>query len=544
MEYFSQKHLFRLFLVLVVFVGFFLRFYKLGLIPDSLNWDEVSWGYNAYSILKTGYDEHGNFLSLSFKAFGDYKQPLYVYLTSVSIFIFGLNSFAVRFPSAFFGSLGIIAVYFFSLEFFSGFDRKNRLRLSLLTTAFYSLSPWSVQFSRVAYEANIGVFLVITATWLFLRAVRTRNWNFSFISIVIFSLSGYAYHSNKIFTSIFVGILFLIFSKYFLQNKKKTIILAVLFILLNLPWVIDMRTTARGRSVTIFANSTQILEKSVKQLDFDQKENNVLGLLLHNRRVVFFEKYSENYLAHFSPKFLFISGDNNPRHHTPEIGMLYLFSIFLVPLGIIFLLKNQNPQKSLLVFAYLFLAPAASALAFDSPNASRSLVFLPTWQVFEASGLFVISQIIYKQKSILKYSVLGLLTILISFNVFYYLHQYFVHTNYETQYDWQYGYEQAVNFTKDFQNQNVFFLEDMQQAYIFYLFYTKYDPASYIKSGDSANIVKECFNIDNYHFGLCEDKIKSGDMVVTTDSKDKDFKLLKTIFFENQEPAVYIYEKN
>ena len=45
-------------LSLIILVGFLLRFYNVWSNPPSLYWDEVSQGNNAYSILKTGRDEH------------------------------------------------------------------------------------------------------------------------------------------------------------------------------------------------------------------------------------------------------------------------------------------------------------------------------------------------------------------------------------------------------------------------------------------------------------------------------------------------------
>ena len=86
-------------LFLIVVLAFVLRFVQLDSLPPSLNWDEVSHGYNAYSILKTGKDEWGKFLPIIFRAYGDYKLPLYIYITAFSEFIFGLNEFAVRLPS-------------------------------------------------------------------------------------------------------------------------------------------------------------------------------------------------------------------------------------------------------------------------------------------------------------------------------------------------------------------------------------------------------------------------------------------------------------
>ena len=105
----KNKALFFIIFVLAVF----LRFYKLSSNPPSLYWEEAALGYDAYSILKTGKDFHGNkFPLVAFESFGDWKPSLYFYTLVPSIALFGLNEFAVRFPSAFFGSLTVLLTYF------------------------------------------------------------------------------------------------------------------------------------------------------------------------------------------------------------------------------------------------------------------------------------------------------------------------------------------------------------------------------------------------------------------------------------------------
>jgi len=61
-----RRNLTKVILVLIIALAFFLRFYKVTSIPPSLNWDETSIAYNAYSILKTGKDENcrGRFMLL------------------------------------------------------------------------------------------------------------------------------------------------------------------------------------------------------------------------------------------------------------------------------------------------------------------------------------------------------------------------------------------------------------------------------------------------------------------------------------------------
>src|SRR3989304_8681256 len=90
---------------LIILLAGFLRLYNLASLPPSLEWDEVATGYDAYSILKTGRDQYGNCLPLTFRSLDDYKPPLYTYLTAISIWIWGWNDFAVRFTGAFLGTL-------------------------------------------------------------------------------------------------------------------------------------------------------------------------------------------------------------------------------------------------------------------------------------------------------------------------------------------------------------------------------------------------------------------------------------------------------
>src|SRR3990172_9037297 len=98
-------------LLLIIVLGAGLRLFWLDKSPPSLNWDEAALGYNAYSLLKTGKDEYGFKLPVTFRSFDDYKPPLYPYVTVPFIALFGLNEYSVRLPSALAGIFSIIAIY-------------------------------------------------------------------------------------------------------------------------------------------------------------------------------------------------------------------------------------------------------------------------------------------------------------------------------------------------------------------------------------------------------------------------------------------------
>ena len=104
--------------LLIVVLAIGLRFVVIGKVPPALNWDEISHGYNAYSLLKTGKDEWGVTLPTIFRAYGDYKLPVYIYLTAVSELIFGLNIFSVRLPSILAGVMTVVFTYLLAKKLF------------------------------------------------------------------------------------------------------------------------------------------------------------------------------------------------------------------------------------------------------------------------------------------------------------------------------------------------------------------------------------------------------------------------------------------
>ena len=134
-----------IFLAIVILAGA-LRFWQLGRVPISPDWDEAALGYNAYSILKTGRDEYGTKFPLVLRSFDDYKPPLYAYLAIPSVAVLGLNSWSVRLPSAIFGVLAVIGTYFLVKELFP-----KTKPLPLLSAALLAISPWHLQFSRIAF---------------------------------------------------------------------------------------------------------------------------------------------------------------------------------------------------------------------------------------------------------------------------------------------------------------------------------------------------------------------------------------------------------
>jgi 4-amino-4-deoxy-L-arabinose transferase-like glycosyltransferase len=191
-------------LPIIVILGFLIRVIWLDKYPIGFTQDEAGLGYDAYSILHTGKDQWGKFLPLTLRSFGDFKLPVYTYLTIPSIAIFGLNEFSVRLPSALCGTLAIFFTYLMVAEV------TKRKSLALWSSILLAFSPWHILLSRGAFEANLTSFFLTLAVWLFYRGLEKQK--ILIPSAVFFGINMFTYHSARVFTPLLL--LFLIFVNY------------------------------------------------------------------------------------------------------------------------------------------------------------------------------------------------------------------------------------------------------------------------------------------------------------------------------------------
>ena len=519
-------------LILIFILGFLLRFWQLGSNPPSLDWDEASLGYNAYSILKTGRDEYGTFLPLSIRSFGDYKPPLYTYLTILPVALFGLNEFSTRFISAVLGSLSVIVGYFLIKELFFG----KKPIFYLLFSTFFALSPWHIQFSRIAFEANTALFFFIAGIWLFLKGLK-RGTYFLF-SVISFSLSFYAYHSPRLVVPLLLVGMFFIYKETILKQKKIILLSLFLFGVLISPIVYQLRSTgARFSSVTVI-NQDEKLGESIKAIEFDQKTGDILGKLMHNRRIVYTKEILGGYLDHFNFDFLFLTGDPPGRHHAVGMGMLYFWDLPFLILGVIYLVRNSFRNKNLL-FWWFIVAPTASSLTSGTPHAVRALFYLPTFQMFIAFGIVFFFTLVKSHiKGFLQKSILIVTFSLLIFNVFYYLHMYWRHTPYEDSASWQYGYREVVSEVSKYEDKydKIVVTYRYDQPYIYFLFYNKIDPLWYQRQWKDREIKRAERSFGKYEFrnlDLGKDSGENRVLFVGTPSEIPESTpgILKTVFF-------------
>jgi len=461
---------------LILLLAGFLRFYDLTTAPPSLNWDEVSHGYNAYSILKTGQDEWGESFPLIFRAYGDYKLPVYIYTTTASIAAFGLNDFAVRFPSALFGLLSVLFTYLLVKRLF-----KNEL-IALLSAFFLAISPWHIFLSRPAFEANLASFLVIAALYFFQLGL-TKRW-FWALSVFFLGLSVHTYNSARVFVPLILITLFCLYRdkirKGMKQRKKEAFLSLVILILFFTPLVASFTSPegwARFRWVKILDQG------AINRINMARGSSNLpkpLPRLIHNKATYFSLAFVRNYFSNFSPKYLFLKGGSNYQYNIPGQGIIFPVQAPLILVGLYWLFKKRKLKEAKLIFFWWLLAIVPSAATQENPHVLRTILVLPVPLVMASLGFYQ-AWIWLKKQKIWQYLLILSVGLVLSFSFLNFLKDYFGSYRENYSWAWQYGYKEVAEFVREKGDgyQKIYLTKKYGEPHEFLLFYLKWDPARY-----------------------------------------------------------------
>lgn len=463
-------------MLLILVLAFVLRFWRAWEIPPALNWDEVSIGYNAYSILKTGRDEWGKFLPLHFRAFGEYKLPVQIYASIPGIWLLGLNEIGIRITPVIFGTLTIFLTYFLALEIFK--DKKT----ALLSAFLLAVSPWHIQLTRASFESASAMGLMVGCLLFFLKGLKKESW--FFLSAILGGLSIYTYNAERVFTPLFLAGLVFIFRRRLLSSKRKKIILLAgvifaLFILCLLPSIFASEAQSRYQLVSFISDPGFVLRINEARGNLDLPSP--LPRLVHNKITHFMVIFGGNFFAHFSPSFLFFKGVGHHQHHVQGIGELYLIELPFLLLGIWFLFKKQKEEIRRLFGLWIVLAAVPVSMTFDSiPHALRNLVVLPSYQLLAASGFISFLTVVKKKRKIFL-SLISFSVIAFAFQFICYLNLYYQKYPINYSRDWQYGYKQVLKYVAENQNgyDRVIITRHYGEPHIFTLFWLGYSPAKY-----------------------------------------------------------------
>jgi len=491
-------------LFLILAVAFLLRAYRITQIPPSLNWDEVSIGYNAYSVLITGKDEWGVRFPLHFQSYGEYKLPVQIYASIPAIALFGLNPFGVRITPVIYGTLTVLILFLLVQELFKHYS------LSLVACFLLSISPWHIQLTRASFESSLSLFWVLLGMWWLVKGLNGKRF-WWVVAAVPFAVSFYTYNSARVFTPLFLVIIGLVFRKVFVKNFKQALLAGLLFaglLLPAVPFVLSGEASARYKLVSI-VNEAGLVPRINERRGLSRLPP-PLPRLIHNKATYISFYMAQSYLAHFTPNFLFLRGANHVQHHVQGMGELYKWQAPFLLLGFYLLYIKKEKYRWFLVI-WLMLAFVPVATTHDSiPNALRTVIANPVYQILTAYGLISVYGF-FEKKRFRNIFLIGLLVIG-SLEITGYLRNLFEVYPVRYSQDWQYGNREVAEYIKE--NYDKYNLIVYTRAYgephMFTLFYLAYPPERYF---DNPNLVRfKSFdwvwvtNFDKFYFPNLSDK--------------------------------------
>lgn len=462
------------YLILIVVLASFLRLLSLSSFPIGFTADEASFGYDAYSILKTGKDMWGTSFPLALRSFGDFKLPLYSYLTIPTVAILGLNEWAVRLPGALLGILAIISTYLLVKELF-----KNE-KLALLSALFLTLSPWHIALSRGAFEANLTTFFLTSGIYFFLRGIEKNVYLIP--SALLLGLNLFSYHSARLITPLFALILVLLNWKKLISKPKNLIFPGlILGIFASLAFItLLIGGGSRSADVAIF-NPTDNWQ-AMTQERYESIElglPNIVARLFSNKVTYTIKQFTQNYLTYLSPNFLFLQGAGEGTYGMlPGIGVLYIVEIAFLIAALIKFTKEKSFQFSLILgWVLLGLIPASLSKG-SGYAANRAAIIMPAIQIISAYGFLALSDYLEKIKLSKLIIKIGLFAIVV-FSFIWFGKIYLYNAPNQMAASMNYGWKKTMSFVKEKEDnyQKIIISRRFSEPQIFVQFYLKEDPS-------------------------------------------------------------------
>ena len=302
-----SRYRFPLLFALVLVGGATLYTWHLTRNPAGFFIDESSVAYNAYTISQNGQDEFGNSWPLFFRAFGDYKNPVHVYLLAALFKLTGPSILTARMVGAIAGVanallLGLLAVRV-----------SGRRGVGLLVAASALLTPWLFELSRVAFEVALYPLAVTLFLLCVQRAATKAKWTWLDVGCLTSTLMllTYTYSIGRLLAPLLALGLVVFATRARWSGILRT---WAIYILTLLPMIIFQRRHADA------------LTGRFKLISYIKPDNSAIEIGW---------QFIKHYLANLNPVKLLVNGDPNIYQvaHTPGTPAMLAATMLLAAIG-------------------------------------------------------------------------------------------------------------------------------------------------------------------------------------------------------------------
>jgi len=386
--------------VAILMIAAALRLPGLDRAPPGLHHDEAQRGVDAWHLLSTGADRHGDPWPFFLECFGpgDYTAALSTYVMIPFVAALGRTPLAMRLPNALLGVATVLLLY-------GWLRRQCGTRTALLAAAILATDPWHVGLNRTAHESGYAPFFLAAAMLALHRAgllpgpssaqaasneARPREdaapesttlaaasdphevaW--SLLGGLMLGLHMWVYPATRLFTPLFVIAALAVYGRRYVRAAKLAsgtrVILGVaagLVIAAAPLWLTAMshpeKLAARARA-TMHIHTGGTLANLLAELPL-------------------------NWARNLDPRFLFLQADDMSRTLLPGIGQhLPVLSPFWVSGIVVVIIRARRDSFARLLLAWLVLYPIPAAICFDwNPHPMRTVGGMLLFPIIAAIG--------------------------------------------------------------------------------------------------------------------------------------------------------------
>ncbi|MBI2623346.1 MAG: glycosyltransferase family 39 protein [Candidatus Liptonbacteria bacterium] len=379
----------KILLVLIILLAGFFRFYDFVSTPPGLYPDEAMNGNNALEALRTG----------DFKVYypeNNGREGLFINIQAAFLDFFGVNEpWVLRLPSAIFGLLTVLGIFFLTRELFRenpklqdsnskqitnvqklkgseiwklGFGNSE---VALFASFLMATSVWHIIFSRIGFRAIMAPFFIVWTIYFLLRAFH-NNSKFhipnSIFGGVLFGLGMYTYIAYRV-SPVLIFIIILWYWRSAPESRKRIFHASCFFILASFIVALPLGLYYLNNPADFLGRTAQVSVFSSPTPLRDLGSN-----ILKTTGMFNFE------------------GDGNWRHNfagRPEL--FWPVGIFLLAgltLGIRAVFKKPSSSFSFLIlFSWAFLAALPVFISNEGlPHALRAILMIPPVIILAAAG--------------------------------------------------------------------------------------------------------------------------------------------------------------
>jgi 4-amino-4-deoxy-L-arabinose transferase-like glycosyltransferase len=461
----------------IVIGGAALRLWEFGSIPPGLNQDEASLGYDTYAVLHYGIDRNGFHNPVLFVAWGSGMSALPGYLATPFILLFGLSTTPLRMVNALVG-IGSIAAFYALVR------RSGDRTLAILSAFFLAISPWHIMMSRWALGTNLLPALFLVGVYFLVRGRDGNRWLIA--AGFFFALTLWTYGTAYVVTPLFLALAAVSLYRWRPRKWRPVLEGAGVFLLTAVP-------------IALFFVINQFRLEPLRASVFSIPR---LTIPRYQTRSTFF---SDHPLAAIRQNVedlwrLLVSGDDGLIWNAiPGYGYLYFLGFGLSALGIAVTLARGQWWKSEVHYffaAWLSAALFLSLFALEEININRiTILFVP---------LIFFAAVAVRELAVSRGALAAILVFFVLL-LAQFAHSYFGWYRTATEPVFGAGFGAAVDKLARSTSGPVCITTQINEPYIYVLFYRKLDPHVFVRSVRYVNPgaeFQQVASFGRYTFGL------------------------------------------